>query len=324
MQQDSITNHLPSVNACLSPPMNFKSQPNSLMKYNSNNNRNENAYSQNINMGQRYPKKKPQQYINRENNKKTGSFQQPNLYSLPNSNNINNMNMRPNPNPMNMGGLIAPFEQNEQFQQNYTFQNPSFKLDFQNNTNTYNSNSFIAMNNNNDNSNNSNINLKLTPPGIQTMHNYKPNLSATSTYLPNNSNTNSEDPTNDEIEAIEKQNEELKNEILLLESQLSTMNLESNEENTQENLESQSFKHKEVQTEDPQQSFFIEKHGKNSKITMFLPTDSVAQNLHKEMIEFERIVTEIQKDYKQKLLDFLPTFKSMIQDITKIEPDVIK
>lgn len=265
--------------------------------------------------------------MNRETNKKMGNFQQPNVNYMSNSN-----PMRQNSTPMNFGNLIAPFEQNEQFQ-NYSYQETSYKFGFQtaNPNNNYNSNSFININNSNhDNNpnNNANFNMKLTPPGIQPMHNYnyKPNFNNSSLYIPNNnSNATSEDKdfNIDEIEAIEKQNEELKNEIFLLESQINAMKLDSNEKNTQKDHDNQSIKHKEVQTEDPQHSFFIEKQGKNSKIAMFLPTDSVTQDLHKEIIEFERIVTEIQREYKQKLIDFIPSFKATIQEITGIEPDVI-
>lgn len=175
--------------------------------------------------------------------------------------------------------------------------------------------------------------LSNKPPGIPLNYDQQNfNLNNNSTFLINNMTPADQDlhnllSKNEEISYLEKQNEDLRNEILSLEAQLQNANmLDSQTEGSQEKLEMQNLNSKEIQTdlmiEEGQTSYFLESLYKQKKISMFLPTDIIAHCLHKEIVQFESFVTDIQKEFKQKFNNFLPIFKSVITEITRMEPEV--
>ncbi len=131
---------------------------------------------------------------------------------------------------------------------------------------------------------------------------------------------------NEEIKSLETQNEELKMEILNLERQMHDLNMQDNDFNTQseENIENHSSKEilTQISIEDSQKSYFLETATLNSKVTLYLPSEVIVNDLNKEIIEFEKLVTQYQQKSLQKFRNFLPLFKSFIQEITKVEPEV--
>ena len=285
-QQDSIINHL-STTTCFSPPtINMTNQMNpALINYSFSDNSFNNQHNQN---NPRYSKKNPNKksFQTRDNNKKPSNFQ-PGLTQ--------------NPHKSYNSGTSSYESYNDPLQNN-----------------------FVQSFNNQGN-----------PPG---MHLHKPHLhhnSGGSGYMMNNNYSQPDKDQafqyrgfinkNDETKIIE-QNEELRMEIMALDRQLNGLNLEESElcNDSQEILENESCKEviTEVSIEDSQRSYFLEKASLQKKITLFLPSDIIAKDLHREICEFEKIINLYQLESLQKFQNFLPVLKGLIQEISKIEPDV--
>ena len=284
--QDSIINHL-STASCFSPPLNMNNQMNNPLP---NYSYSENSFNQNNNPNSRYPQKnlKKKIFQTRDNNKKSSNFQ-------PGLNNFNR----------NFNNGTASFE---------SIQDP--------------------FNNFPPNNLNQQYNNQINP----SMMHYKPphyhQNSGNAGFIMNVMTTSDKDSSynyrnmgkHEEIKSLEAQNEELKMEIMNLERQMTDLNLQDIDSNTQSEETIENLSSKEILTqisiEDSQKSYFLENATRQSKITLYLPSEVIVNDLHKEIIEFEKIISQYQQVSQQKFLNFLPLLKSLIQEITKFEPEV--
>lgn len=131
----------------------------------------------------------------------------------------------------------------------------------------------------------------------------------------------------DELKTLEMQNDALRARIQELEQELCISNTSENNESS-DTFDDENTKY--VQTDlsvwmasnEPQKSYFLESNSLQAKVPLYLPTDVVTSDLHREILEFEKIVSKLQTDEQNKFLEFAPFLKNSIQEVTNIEPEV--
>ena len=252
--------------------------------------------SQNPRFNQKNPKKKFQQKDNNNisYNKKPSGFQQ--QLSTPNYNNNNNNNNNNNI--------------NNNYNRNYNYSNSS-----------YDSNNKFFPNNNNNFPQNFNNNYNSTggfmPKQMTQISGFSQNEHDSSSMNFSQNNLKSE-----ELKTLEIENEELKAEIEALENELNGSKGRENIEGILENENSKAI-NTDLSINDSQRSYYLENCSLEKKVLLYLPTELVAGDLHKEIMEFESLVSKFQTESQQKFQNFIPTLKSYIQEITKIEPEVL-